>query len=188
MMWRLVVKDVLKYLRQTGGFTQADAARMLGVSRQSYSKYENGSVVPSDELVAKASAVYGVDESFIRANRVPSISGSKVEYKIGCDADVPEVAAPECDFTADSRKKSYDAYFDGNVVRVMGDVDFYEGQRFKLLPVDDEDERRREREASWNAMQDILSKHNPLVMSPDEDPFYKEMQGDAAEEKYGYFD
>ena len=96
------MKDVLKYLRRTGGFTQADAARMLGVSRQSYSKYESGAVVPSDELVAKASEVYGVDESFIRANRVPSISGSKVEYKIGCDADVPEVAAPECDFTADS--------------------------------------------------------------------------------------
>ena len=182
------MKDVLKYLRRTGGFTQADAARMLGVSRQSYSKYESGAVVPSDELVAKASELYGVDESFIRANRVPSISGSKVEYKIGCDADVPEVAAPECDFTAASRKKSYDAYFDGNTLRVMGEVNFYEGQRFKLFPMDDEDERRREREASWNAMQDILSKHNPLVMSPDEDPFYKEMQGDAAEDKYGRSD
>ena len=182
------MKDVLKYLRQTGGFTQADAARMLGVSRQSYSKYENGSVVPSDELVAKASEVYGVDESFIRANRVPSISGSKVEYKIESDADVPDVAAPEWDFAVDSRKKSYDAYFDGNTLRVMGEVNFYEGQRFKLFPMDDENERRREREASWNAMQDILSKHNPLVMSPDEDPFYKEMQGDAAEDKYGRSD
>lgn len=182
------MKDVLKYLRRTGGFTQADAARMLGVSRQSYSKYENGSVVPTDELVAKASELYGVDESFIRANKVPSISGSSIEYKIESDADVPAVAAPECDFSESARKKSYDAYFDGNTVRVMGEANFYEGQRFKLFPVDDEDERRRERESAWNAMQDILSRHNPLVMSPDEDPFYKEMQGDAAEDKYGRSD
>ena len=47
------MKDVLKYLRQTGGFTQAQVAAMLGVSRQSYSKYEKGSVLPSDQLVAK---------------------------------------------------------------------------------------------------------------------------------------
>ena len=168
------MKDVLKYLRQTGGFTQADAAKMIGVSRQSYSKYENGTVVPSDALVAKIAKVYGVDEAFIRANKIPSISGSNVEYKLDGDAKVPNVASP----------KSYDAYFDGNAVRVLGEANFYEGQKFKLVAEDDGEER----DADWKDLQDILSKHNPLVMPYDEDPFYKEMLKNAVEEKHGYFD
>ncbi|MBQ1592833.1 MAG: helix-turn-helix transcriptional regulator, partial [Treponema sp.] len=111
------MKDVLKYLRQTGGFTQEEVAAMLGVSRQSYSKYEKGSVLPSDQLVAKLAKIYGVDEAFIRANKIPSIGHAGVEYKI-------------------EGEKSYDAYFDGNTVCVIGDAKFYQGQRFKLLPVD----------------------------------------------------
>ena len=178
------MKDVLKYLRQTSGFTQADAASKLGVSRQSYSKYENGTVVPSDAIVAKAAAVYGVDESFIRANKLPSISGSNVKYKIDSEDKILEVASPEYEFTDISQKKSYDAYFDGNTVRVIGEANFYEGQRFKLFPVDDRDKR----DAAWEDLQEILSKHNPLVMPSDKDPFYKEMIEKAMEEKHGYFD
>ena len=178
------MKDVLKYLRQTGGFTQADAARMIGVSRQSYSKYENGSVVPSDAIVARAAKIYGVDEAFIRANKIPSISGSNVEYKLDGDAKVPNVASPKYDFAENPRGKSYDAYFDGNAVRVLGKTNFYEGQKFKLFPVNDGEER----DAAWKDLQDILSKHNPLVMPYDEDPFYKEMLKKAVEEKHGYFD
>lgn len=178
------MKDVLKYLRQTGGFTQADAARMIGVSRQSYSKYENGSVVPSDAIVEKISKIYGVDEAFIRANKIPSISGSNVEYKLDGDKRILDVAAPKYDFAETLQKKSYDAYFDGNAVRVLGEANFYEGQKFKLFPVDD----RKKRDAAWEDLQDILSKHNPLVMPSDEDPFYKEMIKKAVEEKHGYFD
>lgn len=169
------MKDVLKYLRQTGGFTQAQVAAMLGVSRQSYSKYEKGSVLPSDQLVAKLAKIYGVDEAFIRANKIPSVSHSCVEYKIEDDAGLPLVASPE---------KSYDAYFDGNTVRVIGDAKFYQGQRFKLLPLDDE----KKDDSDWTALQDILSKHKPLVMPSDKDPFYKEILKEAFEEKYGYTD
>ena len=169
------MKDVLKYLRQTGGFTQEEVAAMLGVSRQSYSKYEKGSVLPSDQLVAKLAKIYGVDESFVRANKIPSIGHAGVEYKIEGDAESPVVASPE---------KSYDAYFDGNTVRVIGDVKFYQGQRFKLLPVEDE----KSGDADWEALQDILSKHNPLVMPSNKDPFYKEMLKEAMEIKYGYSD
>ncbi|MBP5436388.1 MAG: helix-turn-helix transcriptional regulator [Treponema sp.] len=169
------MKDVLKYLRQTGGFTQAQVASMLGVSRQSYNKYEKGVVVPSDQLVAKVAKVYGVDEAFIRANKIPLVGHSGVEYKIEDDADLPLVASPE---------KSYDAYFDGTAVRVIGGAKFYQGQRFKLLPVDDEESG----DADWNAFQDILSKHDPLVMPSDKDPYYKEMLKEAVEKKYGYTD
>lgn len=169
------MKDVLKYLRQTGGFTQSQVAAMLGVSRQSYSKYEKGSVLPSDQLVAKFAKIYGVDESFIRANKIPSVGHAGVEYKIEGDAELPLVA---------SHEESYDAYFDGTAVRVIGGAKFYQGQRFKLLPVDDE----KKDDSDWTALQDILSKHKPLVMPSDKDPFYKEILKEAFEEKYGYTD
>ena len=175
------MKDVLKYLRQTGGFTQADAARMLGVSRQSYSKYENGTVVPSDAIVAKAAAVYGVDESFIRANKVPSISGSNVEYKIDSEDNVLEVASPEYDFTAGSQKKSYDAYFDGNTVRVIGEANFYEGQKFKLVPLDD----KQEREKAFEILKSYCGRLKP---GPEDDPYYEKEYHDYLEGKYGAVD
>lgn len=163
------MKDVLKYLRQTGGFTQAQVAAMLGVSRQSYSKYEKGSVLPSDQLVAKLAKIYGVDESFIRANKIPSVGHSCVEYKIEDDADLPLVASPE---------KSYDAYFDGNTVRVIGDAKFYQGQRFKLLPVDVEEE--------WKKACEILRAHRgKLKLDPEDDPYYEKEYHDYLDKKYG---
>ena len=165
------MKDVLKYLRQTGGFTQADAAKMLGVSRQSYSKYENGTVVPSDALVAKIAKVYGVDEAFIRANKIPSISGSNVEYKLDDDKGILDVAAP----------KSYDAYFDGNAVRVLGEANFYEGQKFKLFPVDDGEERKK-------ACEILRSYCGRLKPGPEDDPYYEKEYHAYLEEKYGTID
>ena len=175
------MKDVLKYLRQTGGFTQADAARMLGVSRQSYSKYENGTVVPSDAIVAKAAAVYGVDESFIRANKVPSISGSNVEYKIDSEDKILEVASPEYEFTDISQKKSYDAYFDGNTVRIIGEANFYEGQKFKLVPLDD----KQEREKAFEILKSYCGRLKP---GPEDDPYYEKEYHDYLEGKYGAVD
>ena len=175
------MKDVLKYLRQTGGFTQADAARMLGVSRHSYSTYENGTVVPSDAIVAKAAAVYGVDESFIRANKVPSISGSNVEYKIDSEDKILEVASPEYEFTDISQKKSYDAYFDGNTVRVIGEANFYEGQKFKLVPLDDNQEREK-------AFEILKSYCGRLKPGPEDDPYYEKEYHDYLEGKYGAVD
>ena len=165
------MKDVLKYLRQTGGFTQADAAKMIGVSRQSYSKYENGTVVPSDALVAKIAKVYGVDEAFIRANKIPSISGSNVEYKLDGDAMVPNVASP----------KSYDAYFDGNTVRVLGEANFYEGQKFKLVTVDDGEEQKK-------ACEILRSYCGRLKPGPENDPYYEKEYHDYLEGKYGFVD
>ena len=163
------MKDVLKYLRQTVGFTQAQVAAMLGVSRQSYSKYEKGSVLPSDQLVAKLAKIYGVDESFIRANKIPSVGHAGVEYKIEDDADLPLVASPE---------KSYDAYFDGTAVRVIGDAKFYQGQRFKLLPLDDADEREK-------ACEILRAYHGRLTPGPATDPYYEKEYHDYLEEKYG---
>ena len=172
------MKDVLKYLRQTGGFTQEQAAKMLGVSRQSYSKYEKGSVLPSDQLVAKIAKVYGVDESFIRANKIPSLSPSGVEYKIDGDSNIPSVASPECNLTEPLQKKSYDAYFDGNTVRVIGNANFYEGQRFKLFPVDEGNEREK-------ACEILRSYCGRLKPGPKDDPYYEKEYHDYLEEKYG---
>ena len=67
------MKEILKYLRLVKGYSQQTVADAIGVSRQSYNKYEVGTVVPSDKVALKLADFYRVDLSFIKANMVPNI-------------------------------------------------------------------------------------------------------------------
>lgn len=67
------MKEILKYLRTVNSLSQKDVAEKLGLSRQSYNKYEAGSVVPSDKTVKKLAGLYDVSVEFIKANIVPKI-------------------------------------------------------------------------------------------------------------------
>ena len=58
------MKEILKYLRQLNSFSQEQIAQKLGISRQSYIKYENGSVIPNNSTVHHLAAIYGVGEDF----------------------------------------------------------------------------------------------------------------------------
>ncbi|MBP5250918.1 MAG: helix-turn-helix transcriptional regulator [Treponema sp.] len=60
------MKEILKYLRQLNSLTQEEAAAGISVSRQTYSKYEKGTVVPSDETVRRLADLYNVRSNFIR--------------------------------------------------------------------------------------------------------------------------
>ena len=57
----------LRELRVGNGLSQADVARELGVSQQTYSKYENlDKVVPIDsETIKKICALYGVSADYL---------------------------------------------------------------------------------------------------------------------------
>ncbi len=46
--------------RKGAGYTQAEAARALGLSRQALSKWESGESVPSALQVADAAILYGI--------------------------------------------------------------------------------------------------------------------------------
>ena len=49
------MKEILRQLREEHFFSQGTVAKELGISRQSYIKYEAGEVEPSVEIIRKLS-------------------------------------------------------------------------------------------------------------------------------------
>lgn len=57
----------LKTLRAEYGMTQAEVARRLGISQQTYSKYENTDASIDSEVLRKLCALYGVSADYLLA-------------------------------------------------------------------------------------------------------------------------
>lgn len=55
----------LKLLRQANGLTQEQLASFLGVGRSAYSNYEDGSRVPSVDILEKFANMMGCDLSML---------------------------------------------------------------------------------------------------------------------------
>lgn len=53
--------DKLKQLRKLEGWTQEEAAKKVGVSKQTYSHYENENRRPSLPIIRELAKVYGVE-------------------------------------------------------------------------------------------------------------------------------
>lgn len=56
-----VLPEDFKQLRIDAGYSQAEAAKLLGISKVSITKYENGEIAPSIEVLTKMSELYDVD-------------------------------------------------------------------------------------------------------------------------------
>ncbi|MBE6464581.1 MAG: helix-turn-helix domain-containing protein [Eggerthellaceae bacterium] len=54
-----MLKDNLLMLRNIHGFSQEEIAGKIGISRQAYAKWENGSTVPDVEKCQRLAQVYG---------------------------------------------------------------------------------------------------------------------------------
>ncbi|MBQ3966861.1 MAG: helix-turn-helix transcriptional regulator [Treponema sp.] len=186
------MKEILKYLRQLHSYTQEDVAQKIGISRQSYIKYESGAVVPSDKNITKLAALYEVDKSVIYANSLPRIfteAKKNVRYQISENLQVLSVADPAAIATSGMPPEpdavhAYDVYFDGNTLRLMTEGEgshFIEGQRFKLVPVDSVDKAEKRR----RAFETFRSFRGKVQMPENFD--YKEELYKALEEKYGSF-
>ena len=184
------MKEILKYLRQTQSFSQEDVAQAIGLSRQSYIKYESGAVVPSDKIVTKLAAVYGVEKEVIYANKIPQIPMTlqqAVQCEIPAHGGELKLASPNTAAFSGTRYDTnvYDVYFDGNTLRLTDESDshFLEGQRFKLVPVDSADAVARKKRA-WETIESITAHKKPYHKAPDDDPYYKEALYEALMEKY----
>lgn len=68
------MKEILRQLREEHFFSQDAVAKELGISRQSYIKYESGEVEPSVELVRKLSRMYQVPYETLIDNKVHLIN------------------------------------------------------------------------------------------------------------------
>ena len=64
-------KSVLKILREEAGLQQVEVAEKIGVSRQTYLKYENLETMPTLEAVKALSGLFEVDYRCIIDNKFP---------------------------------------------------------------------------------------------------------------------
>ena len=199
------MKEILKYLRQTNSLTQDEIAKKINISRQWYIKFEKGLVKPTSEIVKKLSEFYQVSEDFIYKNKVPSIKEIEnqtaehktVKYKINKDygklalADsgvAVAVAEPAVITKEDSKNKiTIQGYFDGKAIQIDTPENiqqsFFQGQRFQLIPLYDEKEEERRKEA-WKELQSLVGSIKFPDMPEDKDPYYKEMIAESLEERY----
>ena len=185
------MKEILKYLRQLNSFSQEQIAQKLGISRQSYIKYENGSVIPNNSTVHHLAAIYGVSEEFIRSNKIPSVKENSIketEYKMAEEKNL-EVASPEYVMKApvQQTRQTYEGIFDGNCVRILGDHNFTKGQKI-IMWEENEEEADKRRQKAWETIQEIIKNTKPFPLPPDEDPFYKKLLMEAIDEKYDRLD
>lgn len=86
------MKEILIKLRQENRYSQSLLAKILGISRQAYIKYELGEVEPSVEIVRKLSKIYNVSYDVLIDNTIIP-STKKIEYKIPTEPTL-EVASP----------------------------------------------------------------------------------------------
>ena len=55
----------IRALRQSRGMSQVDLARLLGVTKQSVSNWENDNIQPSIEMLKKLAAVFAVSTDYL---------------------------------------------------------------------------------------------------------------------------
>jgi len=76
------MKEILKELRLQNRYSQELLAKVLGISRQAYMKYESGEVEPSVEVVRRLSKIYKVSYEYLIDNGKPfeHTKNSVVQY------------------------------------------------------------------------------------------------------------
>ena len=176
------MKEILKYLRQVKSLSQEEVAQTLGISRQSYIKYEKGTVIPNQETINALANLYGVTSSFIKENKIPSINtaqSSNFAYKMKQDSGLNVQYGT-------SPRKIYEGIFDGESIRILNTGEkskLRSGQRIKFYIEEESDILKRRREAV-NTIKSILAELKPCNFG-DDDPYYKKALEDALNEKYG---
>ncbi len=75
--------SILKSLRDENGYSQKELAKKLGISRQTYNKYENLEAKPNLAVVEKLSKLFNVDYSCIIDNKAPI----RPAYNVVCECE-----------------------------------------------------------------------------------------------------
>lgn len=69
----------LKELRQQKNLTQAKVADSLGITQQSYARWENGKVTPTPEKLSKIAKFYGVTTDYLLEGKKDDVDSSTVD-------------------------------------------------------------------------------------------------------------
>lgn len=127
------MKEILKYLRKINCYSQETVANAISLSRQSYNKYENGSVIPSEKILQKLADFYGVEKEFIKANQIPELPLKLQHYS---DYSYPNISKTELfvtENTSSYKPETYDAIVkNGSILLTGTDFLLKEGQHLKI--------------------------------------------------------
>lgn len=77
----------LKELRQQKKLTQANVANSLGITQQSYARWENGKVTPSPEKLSQIAKFYGVTTDYLLGNEPEEDELANVEMLFRMTSD-----------------------------------------------------------------------------------------------------
>ena len=124
------MKEILIKLRQENRYSQSLLAKILGISRQAYIKYELGEVEPSVEIVRKLSNIYNVSYDVLIDNKVQKES-KKVLYGFPEEKSL-NVASPSISYGTSNSYNCGANLFDGGVDSV---VQYFQNQLNNLQEV-----------------------------------------------------
>ena len=100
-MAKTPLSKYLRMLRDSKGFSQEDIAEKIGTSRASYSHYETGHIMPSNDILDKLASIYNV--SLVDLIKLSAVSGKAVERQIDRLSGVAEISG----IFADSTQANY---------------------------------------------------------------------------------
>ena len=69
----------LKQLRQERKLTQVKVAESVGITQQSYARWENGKVIPTSEKLSQIAKFYGVTTDYLLGEQTDESDLSNVE-------------------------------------------------------------------------------------------------------------
>ena len=122
-----------------------------------------------------------INASKKKKKKIPQLTEKKEDLYDKQESEL-EIASPSVKYgeSVGSVQKSYDAYFDGNTVRVMdgAESNFSIGQRFKLVEMNEDEEMEKKRKAI-----NTLKKFRGTLDLPADFDYKKELIK-ALEEKY----
>lgn len=96
-MAKTPLSKYLRMLRDSKGFSQEDIAEKIGTSRASYSHYETGHIMPSNDILDKLASIYNV--SLVDLIKLSAVSGKAVERQIDRLSGVAEISGIFADNT-----------------------------------------------------------------------------------------
>jgi len=189
------MKEILKYLRSVNLYSQEKVAKSIGVSRQSYNKYEAGTVIPSNKIVNKLAELYNITPEFIYNNQVPQIPGKDIgnlsvastapEYCVKTLVKPKEIDSPQKQIVPPAQ--TYRAvYRHGQIIIEDSELNFAEGQNI-LITIREETEQEEyiRKQKSWQVIENFISTQN--FTTDESDPFYEKLRREAINAKYGPF-
>jgi len=106
------MKEILKELRGQNRYSQELLAKVLGISRQAYMKYESGEVEPSVEIVRRLSKIYKVSYAYLIDNGKSDNDSKKSDVQYGHNETTWDVASPVPAYSAAPTTKTVSSLYE----------------------------------------------------------------------------